>query len=203
MPWRTVRRLILLLTLLPLTAAAQIPSTAWGHRNEMVHSAWRIHGPGAPVAALAAQIHQESGWDCFAVSWAKAKGCAQFTDSTAAGMARNHPDQCAPVNQFDPSWSWRCRDLLMRDTKIKSLGSGLTECDSWAFDFRWYNGGPLVEKDRRLAAANGANPDDWQAVTPFNAGRKPSAWKENTEYPLRIYRLEARYAEWGRQLGCL
>lgn len=198
-----MKLILLLLALWPSLTAAQVPPDAWKYRNEMLHSAWRIHGPGAPVATLAAQIHQESGWNCNVVSWAKAKGCAQFTDATAAGMARNHPEECAPVNQFNPGWSIRCRDLLLRDTKIKSLGSGLSECDIWAFKFRWYNGGPLVEKDRRLAAASGVDPDDWQAVTPFNANRKPSAWKENTEYPLRIFRLEPRYAGWGRKLDCV
>lgn len=195
---------ILLLLLLPAIAVAQVPPAAWQYRNEMLHSAWRIHGPGAPVATLAAQIHQESSWDCSQVSWANARGCAQFTDPTAEGMARNHPDECAPVNQHDFGWAARCRDLLMRSIKVPVMAGGLGECDLWAFKFRGYSGGPgNTTKDRRVAAAAGADPDDWQAVQPFNFGRRPSAYKENTEYPVRIFRLEKRYLSWGRGLGCL
>lgn len=199
-----MKLLLALVLLLPGIAAAQVPANAWKHRNEMLHSAWRIHGPGAPVAALAAQIHQESGWDCNAVSWAGAKGCTQFMDGTAVDAAARWPADCAPVNQFDFGWSARCRDRYMRSLKPESLAGGLTECDDWSFRFRKYNGGGKhLARDRMLAAQSGADPDDWQAVQPFNHSRKPSAWRENTEYPVRIYRLEPRYASWGRSLGCL
>jgi len=197
-----MRALVLYLLLVNTAAAQGIPWQAWEYREAMTESAWQTFGPDAPVALLAAQIHQESGWNCNAVSWAKAKGCAQFTDATAAGMARNHPEQCAPVNQYDPGWSWRCSHLLLLDTKIKPLGPGLTECDVWAFKFRWYNGGPGVERDRKLALIAADNPDDWKAVEPYNAGRKKSAWIENTEYPVRIFRLEFLYQSWGNPVRC-
>ena len=89
------------------TAEAQrIPLAAWTHRSEMVRSAYRIHGPGAPVATLAGQIHQESGWRADARSWVGAQGLAQFMPATAADMARLHPADCAPANPYSPKWAF-------------------------------------------------------------------------------------------------
>jgi len=53
-----------------------------------------------------------------------------------------------------------------------------------------------------MALASGDNPDSWLAVQPYNSGRSASAYRENVEYPVRIFRLEERYASWGRQLKC-
>jgi soluble lytic murein transglycosylase-like protein len=199
MPWRPARNL-LLLALLAFDVAAQVPDTAWQYRRDMVQSAWRIHGPNAPVATLAAQIHQESGWRIDAVSWAGAQGLAQFMPGTAKDAALRWPSDCNPANPFKPSWAFACRDRYLK----AQVAGGLTECDQWAFMFRAYNGGlGWIRKDRKLAAMAGDNPDDWKAVEPYNAGRAMSAWKENTEYPVRIYRLESRYGSWGRELGCL
>jgi len=199
-----MRLLLALSLLLTLSAQAQVPSDAWQHRNDMLHSAWRTHGPDAPVAMLAAQIHQESGWNCNAVSWAGAKGCAQFTDATAKGMATQFPQDCQPANQFNEKWSWRCRDLLMNQLKTKPMTiASLSECDDWAFRLRGYNGSPRwTYRDRSLAEMAGDNPDNWVVVQPYNSGRKKSAWVENTEYPVRIFRLEERYTSWGRTLSC-
>jgi len=189
--------------LLAFDVAAQVPNAAWQYRTDVVRSAWRIHGPGAPVAALAAQIHAESAWDCSAVSWAGAQGCAQFMPGTGKDAAQRWPADCQPANPFSPKWAFACRDRYMQSLKPKSLVGGLSECDDWAFRFRSYNGGQgWVNKDRRLALQAGDNPDSWLAVQPYNSGRSPSAYRENTEYPVRIFRLEERYASWGRQLKC-
>lgn len=206
MPWRwqLVRKLALLLLLLPGLAFAQVPLAAWQYRVELTQSAWRTFGPNAPIATLAAQIHQESGWNCAAVSWAGAQGCGQFMPKTAAYIATLHPKECMPANPFNAAWDIRCSQLYLRQQINLSRTLGTTECDAMAFGLRAYNGGlGWVRKDRALAAANGRNPDNWQAVAPFNAGRRHSAWRENTEYPVRIFRLEPRYSEWGRRLACV
>jgi len=200
-----VRKILLLLALLPGLALAQsIPFEAWQYRGQLMQSAWRIHGPDAPTATLAAQIHQESAWKINAVSWAGAQGLAQFMPGTSKDAANRWPSDCEPANPFKPSWAFACRDRYMKSLKAKSLTGGpLSECDDWAFRLRAYNGGGWVTRDRKLAAMAGDNPDDWKAVEPYNSGRKKSAWIENTEYPVRIYRLESRYSgSWGRALGC-
>lgn len=199
-----MRELIILLLMLPAVAGADIPPDAWQYRSDMNKSAWRVFGPSAPTATLAAQIHQESAWRLRAKSWAGAEGFAQFMPGTAKDMAERFPQFCAPADPYDPQWAFRCRDRYLQSLSVYSYSGALTECDVWAFKFRKYNGGgKFLATDRRLARQNGANPDNWRAVTPFNSGRKPSAWKENTEYPLRIYLLETFYGEWGRGLKCL
>lgn len=187
--------------LVPLTLLVlQIPGAAYGYRRDMERSAWRVFGPGAPVATLAAQIHQESGWKEQAVSWVGARGLAQFMPSTAEDMARLHPQSCAPADPFSPSWAFRCRDLYLRGLLRAVRTPALPECGAWSFALRAYNGGlGWVRRDRALAAARGIDPDDWAAVGAVNAGRRPDAHRENKEYPERIHRIALRYerAGWG------
>lgn len=198
------RAILLLAVLLSSVARADAPIEAWEYREDMLESAWEVFGLNAPTATLAAQIHQESAWRLKAKSWAGAEGFAQFMPTTAKDMAERFPEFCAPADPYDPQWAFRCRDRYLQSLKVYNRGAGLTECDTWAFKLRAYNGGgKWTSRDRNLARDNGVNPDDWKAVTPFNSGRKHSAWKENTEYPRRIYLLETFYTEWGRGLGCL
>jgi soluble lytic murein transglycosylase-like protein len=199
-----LNRWILFTLLLPTLAQAAIPWQAWEHQDEMLNSAWDVWGMNAPVAVLAAQIHQESGWDCNARSWAGAEGCAQFMPLTAQDMARLFPEFCWPADPYDSKWALRCRDLYLRSL-IRAIHNDYTgECDDWALGLRAYNGGlGNLRKDQRLTAASGADRDNWIHVQSFNAGRKLSAYRENTEYPVRIFRLAAEYEVWGASLACL
>jgi len=197
------KTLLLLLLLVSGWVQAGVPIEAWEYQKAMQKSAWEVFGPGAPVAVLAAQIHQESAWKIQAKSWAGAEGPAQFTPGTAADMAQRYPQFCAPADPYSPRWAFACRDRYLASLNKAVRTEGTTECSEWAFGLRAYNGGNgNLRKDRRLAAGNGANPDDWKAVEPFNAGRKLSAWKENTEYPIRIFKRTPEYASWGRVLMC-
>lgn len=176
------------------------PAAAEQYRAAMTRSAYRIHGPGAPVALEAGQIHQESAWQPQATSWAGAQGLAQFMPGTAADMAARFPGDCAPANPFSPAWAFACRDRYMASLRrqLQPMGGGLTECARWVFALRAYNGGMgWVIRDRRKAAAAGADPDDWIMVQGFNAGRSASNFRENVEYAPRILRLQERYASWG------
>jgi membrane-bound lytic murein transglycosylase MltF len=182
-----------------------IPPEAWTYRDELARSAFRVFGPRAPIADLAAQIHQESNWRNKARSAAGALGLAQFMPLTAELMAKSY-DVCRPANPFSATWAFRCRDLYMRDqlAAIKPMvRPKLSECDSWAFAFRAYNGGRgWLTKDRRMAYLNGADPDDWLEVQPFNSGRTLAAWRENTQYPPKIFTLAKLYEQegWGRRI---
>lgn len=187
----------LFLLLLCSSVWAGPPAAAWEYQSLMQGSAWNTFGPGAPVATLAAQIHQESAWKCDAVSWAGAGGCAQFMPGTEKDMARRFPAQCAPANRFSPPWAFTCRDLYLK-TMLKG-----DSCSDMAFALRGYNGGwGWVRRDQRLTAENGFDPTNWQHVALFNAGRRESAFKENTEYPVRIFKLETMYASWGGAMEC-
>ena len=181
-----------------------IPSNAVLLHSDMTKSAWRVFGPSAPLPFLAAQIHQESSWRTDAISRANAKGLAQFTPGTAEDMARLHPEECAPANPFSPKWAFTCRDRYMY--KLKGLVSNehTNNCTDWALAARSYNGGyGWIKKDRAMAKANSQDPDNWQVLEFYNAGRSTANFHENIEYPVRIYKLQDRYSDWGEILDCI
>lgn len=200
-------RILFALLFLSSVAVAQVPQAALQYRAEMTRSAYRVHGPAAPVAALAGQIHQESAWKIDAKSWAGAEGLAQFMPLTAKDMAARYPSDCAPANPYSARWAFTCRDRYMASQLkgSRQMKTGMDEKSHWAFAFRAYNGGlGWINRDRRMcllaAGCPGCNPDDHEQVMPFNAGRRASAHKENREYAIRIFALQPRYAEWGRSL---
>lgn len=192
--------LALLLAWAPL-CAAQIPPAAHPHRAELLRSAYRTFGPDAPAATLAAQVHQESAWRSDARSHAGAQGLTQFMPLTARDMAERFAADCAPANPYNPRWALRCRDHYMWSLMraLRPMSGGLDECARWTFALRAYNGGAgWVQRDRRAAQQAQADPDSPEHVARFNAGRSPSNFRENVEYAPRIYRLQPRYASWGR-----
>lgn len=196
-------RWLLALSFLCTSVWAQVPSAALTYRPDMIRSAWLIWGPGAPIATLAAQIHQESNWNINARSQVGAGGLAQFMPATAEDAAKRWPNICKPANPFNPQWAFNCRDHYLKSLVSGNHAEHTTECDEWVFGLRAYNGGGgWVARDRKLTFISGYNADDWHTVQGFNAGRSFAAFKENTEYPVRIFRLEARYAEWGKALKC-
>lgn len=201
--WITLHVLMGALALYAGNAQAQVPAAAWQFRSLVAESAYERFGPGAPVALLAGQTHQESAWRTTAVSHAGAQGLNQFMPGTARDMAARFPSVCQPANPFDPEWSIRCRDAYMW-THLRSLrpmGGGVDECARWVFALRAYNGGAgWVMRDRRLAAEKGADADDWRAVLRHNAGRSAANFRENAEYAPRIIDLQPRYRSWGRAL---
>jgi soluble lytic murein transglycosylase-like protein len=198
-----MKQLVFLFLVIPGLLQAGVPIQAWEYQDQMSESAWNIFGPTAPVATLAAQIQQESGWKCSVVSWAGAQGCAQFMPGTAADMARRFPQFCAPADPFDPEWAFTCRDLYLRSLINEMRDRSMDECSNWAFGFKAYNGGlGWVRRDYAVAITAGANASDWRVTNQYNAGRKASAWKENTEYPIRIFKLMYQYESWGRSLSC-
>ena len=183
---------------------AQVPDTAWQYRYDMTRSAWRILGPGAPIATLAAQIHQESAWRKDVTSRVGAGGLAQFMPATAEDMAKRYPQDCAPANPFNPKWAFACRDRYMRGLLASVRNDRTTECDEWAFGLRAYNGGlGWIKRDRRMTFDMLENGDDWTTVANYNAGRRNSNYVENREYPIYIFKKENRYDSWGRMLNCL
>lgn len=184
--------------MIALLVALQIPAAAWGYRAEHNRSAYREFGPGAPTATLAAQIHQESGWNPAASSWVGAVGLAQFMPGTAKDMAKRYPALCAPANPLSPRWALTCRDRYLHS--LYDPFKNLPPCSAWAFALRAYNGGlGWVYRDRHRALEMGLDANDWLIVGTVNAGRRASAHKENKEYPERIYRIAPRYenAGWG------
>jgi soluble lytic murein transglycosylase-like protein len=169
---------------LAAVGSVKIPMEANRLQSTVQKSAWETFGVNAPVATLAAQIHQESYWRPKAISKAGAAGLTQFMPATAADMAKRFP-ACVPADVFSERWAINCRDLymasLLRSIKVDD------ECARWVYALRAYNGGEKwVKRDIKLATDAGVSVHDWRAVSRFNAGRSAANFKENTEYPVRI-----------------
>jgi soluble lytic murein transglycosylase-like protein len=185
--------------------AAQVPPAAYRMQQEHRQQAFAVWGLAAPVASLAAQIHQESGWNCEAKSWVGALGCAQFMPGTAADMAKRYPASLHPVNPRNPRWAFRAQAQYMFDLYNGRGARGATDaCERMAFAMAGYNGGEgWVLRDRALADSRGYRAGRYfGAMQLVNAGRRADAKAENAHYPQRILReLEPRYERAGFGVG--
>jgi soluble lytic murein transglycosylase-like protein len=165
------------------SAADSIPRECLKYRRDLVRNAREVFGMNAPVATLAAQMRQESGCRPDAKS-AYAEGLTQFTPATVAWISGLYPELAgaAPLN---PAWALRAQARYMK--RLVDRASGETDCDDWWFALWGYNGGEgWVQRDKRLAAAAGADPRRHSDVERFNAGRAPAMFRENRGYPLAI-----------------
>ncbi len=176
------------------------PAAAARWRGELVRAAHLHWGLDAPIAAMAAQVQQESGWNAQAVSRVGARGMAQFMPSTARWWCQRTgtpAEECLPHN---PTWALRA--LAGYDAWLyRRMGAHfphLGRFDRFWLALRGYNGGEgNVTKEaatlglktptrRQIDAACGAR------------GRSSAHCKENTTYPRRIMLvLQPRYAQWG------
>ncbi|WP_411907165.1 lytic transglycosylase domain-containing protein, partial [Salmonella enterica] len=86
--------------------AAEPQSASLKWRNEGIRTAREIWGLNAPVADLAGQLHQESGWEPDALSPAGAKGMAQFMPATEKWVSQLYPD-LHEIKPFNPAWAIR------------------------------------------------------------------------------------------------
>lgn len=194
----------------PRDAAAQsirIPDRSAAYRLQLERTAARHFGLDAPVARLAAQIHQESAWNPRAAS-AYAQGLTQFTPATARWI----PTICGdvgPPDVWDPAWSLRAQSCYMafltrRIVPFRYAGP-MSRCSRWAFALRAYNGGEgWLNKERLAAQRAGADANNWRAVEPHRV-RAKWAHSENTDYPRRILlTLEPAYlrAGWPGKADC-
>lgn len=177
-------------------SAVRIPDVSPIYRLQVEHEAARFFGLRAQPARLAAQVHQESGWNPRAQS-PYAMGLTQFTPATAKWLPSVCPE-VGPPDLWSPTWSISAQHCYMAWLfhRVPPLAGGraLTDCDRWAFALRAYNGGEgWLLRERRAAAKAGAQANTWREVEGF---RSRAAWahKENIEYPQRILlRIEPVY----------
>lgn len=183
-------------------SAAELPHAASQYRQELTRQARQVWGLDAPLAVMAAQVHQESYWNPRAISPVGAEGLAQFMPATAEWM----PDIDRSLNNpqpFNPRWAFRA--MARYDYWLHSRLSAHTDCDRWAMTLAAYNGGlGWVLRDKTLAAENGHSRWLWWGHTErFNAGRSAANFRENRHYPQRILlELAPRYAAagWGEEV---
>lgn len=172
-----------------------VPEVSPLYRLQIERASARWFGLDAQPARMAAQIHQESGWNPKAQS-PYAMGLTQFTPATARWVPSICPEVGAP-DVWDPMWSIDAQHCYMAwlHERVRPLSGGaLSDCDRWAFALRAYNGGEgWLLRERALAARGGANPNAWREVEGFR-GRARWAHAENTGYPRRILlRIEPVY----------
>ncbi|SIS88124.1 Transglycosylase SLT domain-containing protein [Neptunomonas antarctica] len=184
--------------------AAGIPHESNRYRNDLTRQARLIWGIDAPIAVMAAQVHQESAWDKSAVSAVGATGLAQFMPATARWIPVID-SQLSNPQPTNPTWALRA--LARYDFWLYSRLRADTHCDRWAMTLSAYNGGlGWVLRDKK--AANAAGDSRWlwwDNVEKYNAGRKNDSFLENRGYPRRILlMLMPRYqqAGWGQGIQC-
>lgn len=192
--------LLACLCLLAAQAMAAPPREAMAHRSLLIRSARVELGLAAPVATLAAQVEQESGWNQAARSAVGAQGLAQFMPATASWFGGLRPDLGA-AEPYNPAWALRA--MAAYDAWLLDRTSAATTCEHWAMALSAYNGGlGWIRRDALQAAADGLDPARWWGhVETVNAGRARLAFAENRGYPRRILlRLEDSYESsgWGK-----
>lgn len=180
----------------PTAQAQSVPAQAQRYRLELVRAAHSQWGLNAPIAALAAQVHQESGWNPQAISQVGAQGMAQFMPATARwwcqwqGIAT---PQCQPQN---PTWALRALagyDKYLFDRTPPRL----SDFDRLWVTLRAYNGG-LGHWQAEAASTGLARPTRSQVDAACGKARRHiSHCPENLRYPHRILLLlQPRYSTW-------
>ncbi len=196
-----MRIFAIIIALLAACAFGQVPPAAYGHQHVQRQQAQAVWGLNAPMATLAAQVHQESGWNCDARSWVGAVGCTQFMPATANDMAKRYPDSLYPPNPRNPRWAFRAQAQYMLDLKNgRGARGAANDCERMAFALAAYNGGEgWVLRDRAVSDASGKPRGVFFGAAQYaNAGRRADFKKENADYPERILlRIEPRYIKAG------
>lgn len=182
---------------LVLVAHAQVPAQAARYRAELVRAAHSQWGLDAPVAALAAQVHQESGWRPDAVSHVGARGMAQFMPATATWWCALNGLGTAACQPHNPTWALRALvgyDKYLFDRTPVRYG----ERDRMWVALRSYNGG-LGHWQKEAAVSGTAQPSRSQVDAACGKARRAAVHcKENLGYPHHILVvLQPRYAAWG------
>lgn len=178
-------------------AAEEVPRAALRYRAQLIREAHAGWGLDAPSAALAAQVHQESGWRDDAVSPVGAKGMAQFMPATAKWA-----NTALPGLKDLPTYStaWSLRALVVYDKWLWDRVRGTDSCNRMAKVDASYNMGlGWIYRAEHAATAKGVDAGRWWgAVELVNPGQSAAAFAESRGYPRRILiTLAPRYVAAG------
>ena len=191
----------------PPPPSLAIPAGAVRYRAFLMQ-AWQYHFAMAEDPAIGfGQVHQESHFDCAAVSAGGSLGCAQFMPATAEwinGLIPAAVRATCPAASgcpLDPKWALTA--MVEFDWRLWSGNTwAATPRDRWAFALAGYNGGGVVTGAERAACAGsrGCNParyfDNVERFCGAN-GRSGASCRENRQYPRVILELWApAYHRW-------
>lgn len=175
-------------------AAPVMPRTAVTYRADLTRIAHAEWGLDAPVAAFAAQLHQESGWRTDAVSRVGAQGMAQFMPATARWWCDLHRLPAVDCQPANPVWSMRA--LVGYDRWLFERVKGESDFDKLWAALRSYNGGLGHWLNEAKAAGSTQRAEVDRACG--LARRAALHCRENLGYPRRILiNLQPLYAGWG------
>jgi len=179
-------------------AVIDVPREALVYQAELTREARLEWGMDAPIAALAGQLMQESGFDPKAKS-AYASGLSQFTPATARWISTLSTRLSDP-NPLDPSWSIRAMvfyDHLLHD----GVNPANDECGRYRAMLAEYNGGAKRWADRQKLSKE---PGNYDVTAVINPGISKSNQQQNQNYAFFVvYRWQAIFVSWSGPLVCL
>lgn len=197
---------LLSLAILAAALAAQAQAADWqtranAYKRELIREARAEIGLSAPVAMLAAQIHQESLWRPNARS-KYANGLTQFTPETEAWIKGMFPAALGQSHAFDPRWAIRA--MVMYDHWLYRRIDAVNDCERWAMVLSAYNGGlGWLNRDKRLTTQKGGDARRWWGHVEKYSRRAKWAHTENRGYPRTIiYKHQPLYRSWGGVAVC-
>ena len=186
--------------MLPTQAAAQpVPAAAHKHRADLTRAAHSQWGLNAPIAALAAQVHQESGWNPSAISPVGARGLTQFMPATATWWCAREQTSAAQCQPHNPTWA--LRSMVGYDKYLYDMApSHYSPYNRLWVGLRAYNGG-MGHWQAEAKRTSMAQPTRLQVDAACGTARRARVHcTENLHYPQRILQaLQPRYAAWGAQ----
>ncbi|MDI1279279.1 transglycosylase SLT domain-containing protein [Methylobacter sp.] len=171
-----------------------LPRAAVKYRADLTRIAHADWGMGAPIAAFAAQIHQESEWNPLAVSRVGATGMTQFMPDTAKWWCAKTGTSASDCQPSNPVWAMRA--LVGYDRWLFQRVSGTSDFDRLWAALRAYNGG-LGHWQQEAKVAGSIRREDVDFVC-GSAKRSRQFCPENLGYPRRILNLlQPLYLGWG------
>lgn len=175
-----------------------IPREALPYQAELIREARYAFGMDAPVALLAAQITQESGWKPGVCS-VYACGLAQFTPGTAQWLSGINTS-LGPAAPLDPHWALRA--LVTYDKRLHDgANPSASDCDRWQFGLSDYNGGSGWRIRRQKMSPQ---PEDYAITSAFNPGISKVNQQQNQAYPFRIvFHWQPVFVSWNGPLICI
>jgi hypothetical protein len=192
-----------------IASASSIPPPGAVRYRRILMQAWQYHFAFAEDPAIGfGQVHQESRFDCSAVSPSGSAGCAQFMPGTAAWINNLIP---AAVRATCPSRSgcpmdplWALTAMVEYDWRLWGANKwAANNRERWAFALAAYNGGGAVTGGERTACQSNSGCSHtryFDHVERFcgSTGRSAASCRENRLYPRILDRWTPAYRAWLR-----